>query len=209
MDYLARRRVVRIEDLEIEEGARSRRLDQDTLEEVWAMASQQDLRDIPFWAKADPVVRQLLDSRSPSPAPKFRISGNRPLTPISPPFGNIDMNEQGTRTTISCNSPRSTYEHHNGQTPSSNSSPPSCQVSFQAEPEQLSATSPSLNSKTKPKTKHSSPNGETSRMLARIAKATARIQKRSHKPSSSTRSHNITYFYELGLSGSVIRRPKR
>ncbi len=199
MDYLARRRVVRIDDLEIEEGARSRRLDQDTLEKVWAMASQQDFRDIPFWAKADPVVRQLLDSRSPSPTPKLLISGNRPLTPTSPPFGDIDMDEQGTRTTISCNSPRSTYEHRNGQTPSSNSSAPSCQVPIQAEPKKLSATSQSVNPKTKSKTKHSSPE----------ASSTTRIQKRSRKPASSTRSHNITYFYELGPSGSVIRRLKR
>lgn len=71
---LARQRAIHIDDLHIEEGDQSRRLNQDMLEKVWVKSSQDHGLQIPFWGHADLVVKQLINltsrphSFSPSPS---------------------------------------------------------------------------------------------------------------------------------------------
>ncbi|KAI4264012.1 MAG: hypothetical protein L6R42_000865 [Xanthoria sp. 1 TBL-2021] len=66
------------EELNIKEGNKSNRLDQDALEERWARQSQETSARFPFWASEDGVVQHILhhdicqitsDSLSPSLSP--------------------------------------------------------------------------------------------------------------------------------------------
>ena len=63
MEHAARRHKIQIEDLDKTIQAKSRRLEPEQLEKAWVLDSPGDVRDVPYWAKADPVIRQILDSR--------------------------------------------------------------------------------------------------------------------------------------------------
>lgn len=54
------RHLLRPEELKIEDGDKSRRLNQETLEKYWTQKSQGIPIDIPFWAKADEVVQKII-----------------------------------------------------------------------------------------------------------------------------------------------------
>ncbi len=205
MDYLACQKRIRIEDLEINQGDGSRRLDQDMLEKAWVLDSQQDLRDVPFWAKADPVVRQILDSRSPSPPVQLRHPTNRLPSPISPQSSDLKMAENGTTMTVACNSLTSTEENYHVRKPSSTSSPRNHHPSFQEKPQQDSKAK--YNSK--PQSKRNSRTKSIPSSGKKKVNTTAKIQKNiQKKPAMRTRSRNINCFYELGLDGVAMRQPK-
>lgn len=74
MTFLNNQHPVRLDQVKIEEGQKSRRLDQEMLEKSWTRnISQQAPMRVPFWANADPVVQSILRqdicwNASPSPS---------------------------------------------------------------------------------------------------------------------------------------------
>lgn len=204
MDYLARQKGIRIEDLKVEEGDRSRRLDQDMLEKVWLLSSQHDLRDIPFWAKADPVVRQIMDPRSPSPTGELSNPANHTGSSKFPPSSDLNMAESATTNTPACDDPISSDERRDRLTHSSIKTPPSCLSPVHTEPQQRSSNNHCPMSKTKQSSQRKRP----SQSMAKKGGVTRRLRKGVQKPALSTRSRNIIHFYELGPSGVAIRRLK-
>lgn len=204
---LARQRAIRIDDLHIEEGDYSRRLDQDMLEKVWARSSQDHRFQIPFWAHADPVVKQLVTltshSRSlspspfPSPSPSPRLQSTidqtsdttAPGTNASVP--SRSLHEQ--RRQLLSHSPEDTSLGH--------------QEAIQAQPAQPSDIGSKaisrckIKSETKgkpPRRRGAAPTSE------RRGVSSGRVEKLSGRPSSSTRSQKVSCLYELGPSGVAV-----
>ena len=68
-ERLRQNKRVNLNDIKIREGEKSRRLDQSALEKRWLSDSQETSFHVPFWARKDPEVQQLLSSRSSSPVP--------------------------------------------------------------------------------------------------------------------------------------------
>ena len=198
MDYLQRHKGIRIEDLKIDQGDMSRRLDQPTLEKRWALESQRDMDNVPFWAKADPAVRHaFLDSRSPSQPVHFGHPPYRPPSPPSPAPRELTMAENGTTMTIAGNIPTSADDTHVAEA-LSNQSPQNHLPRVRTKPQQHPKAK---NTRSKANSEIKAP-----RRNKRVSTA-AKVQKCSTRtPAMGTRSRNTGYLYELDLGGVMIRQ---
>ncbi|KAF7507653.1 hypothetical protein GJ744_010206 [Endocarpon pusillum] len=205
-EMLARQRAIQIDDLHIEQGDISRRLSQDMLEKAWARSSQNHRFHIPFWAHADPVVKQSVtltsDSRSfsvsPSPSPSPRLQSTidqtsdtaTPSTNASVPSRSLDEQRQ-----LLSYMPEDTSLSH--------------QEAIQAQPAQPSEIGSKaisrckIKSETKgrpPRRRGAAPTSERRGVFS------GRVEKLSGRPSSSTRSQKFSCLYELGPSGVADRQ---
>lgn len=207
MDQLARKRL-QLDDMKIKSEDKSRRLDQDILEKLWIMDYQQDLSDVPFWAKADPVVRQMLNSRSPSPPLQVRLPVSGLSSPKSSPSSDLTITKSWT--TISTASatptpPTSKYEVCPTATPLFGCTSQSQLPNDPTTPQKCSKAVYSSNSQDKPisrtkATQHSRKKIRTNTTVSKIRKGMRR------KPAMGTRSRNVSYFYELGWDDAAVRR---
>ncbi|KAL8774144.1 MAG: hypothetical protein Q9209_001252 [Squamulea sp. 1 TL-2023] len=79
MGYLDCLHHPKVEEVKIEVGDRSKRLDQNLLEQRWVRDPTDVPMDIPFWAKADKVVQQIIRQDT------HRNTSVSPSLPSSPP----------------------------------------------------------------------------------------------------------------------------
>lgn len=181
MEYLGRREQLRVEDLKIEQGDGSRRLNQEELGKAWAMKSPGILRDVLPWAKGDNVVRQIMDARSPSPTP-FSRGAKLP----SPPSSNVSVDEAATTPLLTFDNPTTPLQKL----------PPYINV----QDSQASCAQQQLQQEVKAKNISRSRLTKPSR-AGRTMTTNAKIRKSEQKPAMGTRSRNLTRFYQLDLSG--------
>ena len=191
MEYLGRRERLRIEDLKIEQGDKSRLLDEEELGKAWAVNSPDNSRDVLLWAKRDEVVRQIMDSRSPSPNPL-----NRCVKLLSPPSSDIAMSETATTPSITYDNPVHVLDEHAGQELPSKNNAPNPQ-------NHRSSAQQSLHQQIKAKGIRRSRLTRASGSGNSIA-TNAKIRKSAQKPTMGTRFCNLTKLYQLDLSGVVI-----
>ncbi|KAF7507650.1 hypothetical protein GJ744_010203 [Endocarpon pusillum] len=172
------------------------------LEKAWVADSQHDLQDVPFWAKSDPVVSQILDSRSPSPPVQRRHPVNHLLSPISPRSDDLTLAGSETTITTAYGSPMLKDRIHLLQTPSSRNSPRSHLPNNQTKSQKYLKAVYSLN----PRSKRNSQIKATPPSKRKSYNTAAKIRKIMQKPAMGTRLRNINDFYELGLKGVAIRQ---
>ena len=92
-EFLQHGKRIHIEDLNIEEGDKSRRLGQEALGKAWAVDSPDRSWNIPVWAKGDKLVRQIMNSRSPSPVVDLRLPASPSPSPRPSPPDNFATSE--------------------------------------------------------------------------------------------------------------------
>lgn len=192
--YVDNQKKVQIEDLKVERDDTSRRLDQKDLERAWGVQSPDTSRDVPFWAKEDKVIRQIIDSRSPSPVLRHFTSMNRPITPVSPPSSDIELADAATTPSTANMDLLRIVPVHNEQTSPSTKD---AQIS------ELTA-SEKAQQRTNFKGIRRSPSSKVSR-LRRVTGTNTRIQKAIRKsPAMATRSQKVAKYYQLDPTGVAI-----
>ncbi|KAI4145419.1 MAG: hypothetical protein LQ341_002399 [Variospora aurantia] len=200
MEYSSRIHHLEPEDIKIQDTDKSKRLDQELLEQCWIRRPDNPTMDIPFWAKADGVVQQIIRQNacqeapiSPSPSPLQPPSLLSDNTVSASPSANDvvpDLMKTSMEVESADHSVRLPYPHE----------APLMQVSSKKLPTSYSE-------------KHIR-NGRPGELRKRrpkpISKAAdwhagkdSRIIKTSWKPALGLRSRNITKFYELGCDGKV------
>ncbi|KAL8722594.1 MAG: hypothetical protein Q9225_000950 [Loekoesia sp. 1 TL-2023] len=198
MAFLNSRHHLRPEALKIEEGEKSKRLDQEILEKCWTQESQGAPMRIPFWANADEVLQQVIrqdacqnPSISPSPSPLHTPSVLHDEPVRSSPSAEAIV-------TASTNT--STELESENQAPRATETP-------------LSELSKSVH--TDSHSEERRPQGYGDKLAMTRPKAhrgatgyrfggNSRITKRSWRPAMGLRSRKATKFYELARDGSAI-----
>lgn len=200
MEHLNNRFELKPEDLKIRDIDGSKRLDQESLERAWTQRSEGTPMDIPFWAKGDEVVQQII---------RQDTSHSRSTTPYETPLRTPSLlSESGV------NSSPSADDLITASVDTSMELEPPGQ-----EPESLDYhTSPLSKVPSRdPRSSHEGvhmQNGRTRKMKKRRLGATrmeidGRINKglqrlaKSWKPAMGLRSRRVIKFYELGSNGKL------
>lgn len=199
MAFLNSRNRLKPEEIEIEEGDRSKRLDQEVLERYWTQNSQGRQMKIPFWANADGVVQQIIHqdacrnpSTSPSPPPLRTPS----LLYNEPRNGSPSQEHVTTTATTSTSTELDSGSQilRGPETPLSEFS--------------QSAPADSHKDERKPRSLSGNLSRTPLKAKARLAGPRpgrdSRVTKRSWKPAMGLRSCQVTKFYELAWDGSAI-----
>lgn len=212
MDFLAMRKGARIQDLRINTDDRSKRLDPEQLANHWAVeSSPSDAFNIPFWARGDPVTKQMLSSRSPS-SPQLNRTARPRGDSITPASSNFGLSESVTRTTPSGK------QQYNNQYPSpyrcNMLSPPSNEplydVSAQKQPSTLlPPASQDLRPRSKSKRASKLLQRGSAKKVGSSAAASKIEKRRTLRPGPATRSRHIGHFYELDLTTGVVATRRR
>ena len=212
MAYLDSEHHLKPEDLKIDDGNESKRLEKKSLERAWDRIPVEAPMKIPFWANADSVLQQIIHQDA---CHKQSITPNEPpvRTPslLSDTTMGVSPSPDGPKT--------ASMDIHMELEPSEERlrSPYTYETPLSEPPSQLLSK---LSSGVCPSDPLSS--WETSRTpsglsgkLKRRPKATAQAQrwrinkssrgaKRSWKPAMGLRSRNIQIFYELGCNSKMI-----
>ncbi|KAL8934835.1 MAG: hypothetical protein Q9216_005711 [Gyalolechia sp. 2 TL-2023] len=206
IDYLGARHYIDSEKVEIKETDKSRRLEQELLEQHWMrMPLEVPMRDIPPWFKADGVVQQIIrqsalrdTSISPSPSPERTPSllYDHP-TSVSPTSVSPSANKAATASmdtsveveeedhTLNKSCPQDELHSNVSAGNSKELVPKACAGSLQQK----------------------RPRATKGTEYRRVARG-SRITKISRKPAMGLRSRNSLKFYELGPNGktTTLRR---
>ena len=183
---------LRPEEMRIEQGDRSKRLDEEVLERYWTMDSQKCPPQIPIWAKEDKIVQGIGFSKpscstiSPSPDPhQFSSSASAELE------GNETPVNIGTRA------------------PSSLTTAPDLGREGQRKPKPKRHGGRTIimsrHQRTEPAKKRVTKSVRASRRRSTMI---TRIQNRASEPALATRSHRLSQFYEIDHAGIVRRCPR-
>ena len=205
MPFLEDQNRLRVDDLNVESGDGSRRLDQEVLEGWWAVGSQETSWELPVWARADPVVQQIVRTKS-SPAMaaqsanlRFRSSSRT----IVDTEDDTILSDATAATVTSAGAKIESGVLH-----------PQIHEKWQSGKIMLSArTSRSYRTSTREKQQPLARNadkpqrGKKSRSQKNHSHAITRIQKVAQKPAAGTRSHTVTKFYKLDLNGIATMLP--
>ncbi|KAL8917468.1 MAG: hypothetical protein Q9172_005835 [Xanthocarpia lactea] len=198
MTFLSSQNHVDPEKIKLEEGDKSKRLEQEVLEHYWGRRSPGPQMKLPFWANADGVVQRIIHqdeyrnaSTSLSPSPRLTAS----LLYNEPASGSPSL--EGSTTTLSTRSStgsRSENQAFRPETPLS----------------ELSQSRPADHHKDERR-----PIGQSGKLVkpdpkkkagvaARRSSRNSRVTKTSWRPAMRLRSSQVTKFYELAWNGSAI-----
>ncbi|KAL8651929.1 MAG: hypothetical protein Q9210_002984 [Variospora velana] len=205
MEYSSRRHHLEPEDIKIQENDKSKRLDQDLLEQCWVRRPDNGTMDIPFWARGDGVVKQIIRqsacqeaSISPSPSPlqtpsllsDNRVSASPSADHVVTDSMNTSMEIEGADHSLRLPCPYDTSlkQVFPNKLPTSDS-----------EKRILKGGRGELRRR-RPRATTEATNWHASK--------DSRIVKSSWKPAMGLRSRNVTKFYELRYDGKGgIHRP--
>ena len=186
------------QDTKIQDADKSKRLDQALLEQYWVRRPDNATRDIPFWAKADGVVQQIIRqngcqeaSISPSPSPlqtPSLLSDN----PMGTPPSADDLGTDSMNVSMEIeNADHSVRQPCPQETPLMQVPPNKLPTTYSAKHIQEGRSG---------ELKGRRPTA-TTRAAFWPASKSSRIIKSSWKPAMGLRSRNITKFYELVCDG--------
>lgn len=178
MGCLEQRKRTPIEDLEIMQSHRSRRLPSVELERAWTVNSPDNLRDIPPWFKADKVIQQIMGFGSPSPPIRSLTSINGSARLISPRSSDVAMGDTAPATATTSGPSVPKLEEQIGQTPSDNK--------VQNHQSRESSTQKSLHKHAKARAIRTSPQTKLSRAEKNRA-TNAKIREGAQRPAKRTR----------------------
>ncbi|KAI4284779.1 MAG: hypothetical protein L6R38_001179 [Xanthoria sp. 2 TBL-2021] len=200
MEYISARHHLDPEDIKIQDTDRSKRLDQEQWEQYMARKPDDATVDLPFWARADCVVLQIMrqsglqgTSISPSPSPR-QVPGLLPDDSASgsPLAGDAVTDSTNTSMEVDIVEPTVHLPH--------SQEPPLSQVS-------QSELSNTFVAKHTPKGRRGEVRKIRPRVTAKDAKGRtsreSRITKSSWKPAMGLRSRNVATFYKLGCDGKA------
>ncbi|KAL9594241.1 MAG: hypothetical protein Q9219_007143 [cf. Caloplaca sp. 3 TL-2023] len=202
MEYLNSRHCLRPEELKVQAGERSKRLDQKSLERYWIQRPEETTIEIPFWAKADGVVRQILRQQADQDAP-ISPSPTPPRTPsllYDDPMSNSPSAENTLTTSMDTSMELESTDHvlndfyHRGAT----------------QFEDTQSDHSTNHEKRMLGDRKDKPNAKRPRAIMKgagpRASKGARITKAYWKPAMGVRSRKVSKFYELGCDGIAIPR---
>ncbi|KAL9013850.1 MAG: hypothetical protein Q9173_001479 [Seirophora scorigena] len=198
MEYTSNVHHLEPEDVKIQDTDKSKRLDQELLEQYWIRRPDNPKLDIPFWAKADGVVQQIIRqsgrqeaSISPSPSPlqtpsllsDYPVSASPSADDVVTDSTNTSIEIEGANYIIRLPCPHEAPLTHVSQDefPTGDSK----KHILKGRPRELRKRRPRA----------------TTKAAVWHASKDSRIIKSSWKPAMGLRSRNVTEFYELGCDG--------
>ena len=186
------------EELNIKEGDKSNRLDQEILEKYWTMDSPETPTRIPFWASAEGVVQYILrqDTRQIPPTSPSPSLSQTPGLLYDEPTGSPLSAEDNTMTSTSTSS-----DSNPGHSALYAREVPSLESSILAPANNYRRR---LGPKAQGRQRRKPHPKATLRVTSRPQSSRSGITKARWRPAMGLRSRTVTVFYQLALDGKTI-----
>ena len=209
MPFIEDKTRLSLDDLHIQPSDKSKRLDQEALEDFWAFKSHDRMLELPIWAKGDGMLQQITHTKS-SPSMTSSPFNFRSTFDTLTAFDSEEDAQMSDFNVSAATNPK--VDSVFSSPPHSHGMEHNKQLGFASSTPRRRWTSTRETSTRKRERRHGNranipPRARKYRVQKSNSRAITKIQETVQKPFQGTRSHRVTMLYELDRNGTATALP--